>query len=199
MDLLASIVSDAHSGQALVDLFNSFLLQGSTPDEFSLGFWSAIPKSRAPALKHAVSNKRPISRSFAVGKLFEAVIGRRIREQIEIVEVQGGFTPGRSGLDNMVWLWETLSVLKHDKRYNYRLHLFDFEKAFDTEWLQGPCSKMLQMGVSISMFGLFIVYYPSSVATSTMVSGDRPFSSSLQGWTRALFSARFCIPSSSTT
>jgi hypothetical protein len=28
MDLLASIVSDAHSGQSLVDLFNSFLLQG---------------------------------------------------------------------------------------------------------------------------------------------------------------------------
>ncbi len=112
-------------------LFNSFLLQGSTPDDFSLGFWSAIPKSSAPALKHAVSNKRPISRSSAVGKLFEAVIRRRIREQIEIVDVQGGFTPGRSGLDNMVWLWETLSVLKHDKRYNYRLHLFDFVESND--------------------------------------------------------------------
>ena len=149
MALLSTIVSDGHCGGLIVTLFNSFLATGVTPAEFSLGFWTALNKSNAPALKLKVSNKRPISRSVALAKLFEAVINVRIRKQIVIVDVQGGFVPGRSGLDNMIWLLENLSIMKKDKLLNIWLHLFDFEKAFDTVWLLGLCFKMLASGIDL--------------------------------------------------
>ena len=95
---------------------------------------------------------RPISLAFCVSKLFECIILSRLLFFLESNSIlsprQAGFRPGRSTLDQILYLSQSISDGFNKPRPGSRtiLSTIDFSKAFDSVWHPAPFHKLISAG-----------------------------------------------------
>lgn len=90
-----------------------------------------IPKCDDPS---KVSQFRPVALCNFVYKVITKIIAQRLRLILPYVvsENQSSFTPGRSIIDNILWLQETIHFLRYLKgKKGYMILKLDLEKVYD--------------------------------------------------------------------
>ena len=128
------------------------------------------------------SSYRPISLTSCTSKLFERmVLGRLIYflEQQDILSpVQAGFRPGRSTVDQVLLLSQSIADSFHQSKPGARtvLATVDFAKAFDSVWHSALLSKLLSLDLPLC-FVEWIRSYLSDRRSKVRIcnSYSRPF------------------------
>ena len=100
---------------------------------------------------------RPISITSYVGKLVERMIDYRLREKFEVDESidkeQEGYMPKKSTSRYLYRLIAEMSKTKNSKKVGMLL-LIDFEKAYDSVWLEGLLYKLSAAGITKNIWKL---------------------------------------------
>ena len=101
------------------------------------------------------SSYRPISLTSCTSKLFERMVLGRLTyflEQQDILSpVQAGFRPGRSTVDQVLLLSQSIADSFHQSKPGARtiLATIDFAKAFDSVWHSALLSKLLSLDLPL--------------------------------------------------
>ena len=101
------------------------------------------------------SSYRPISLTFCTSKLFERmVLGRLtyfLEQQGTLSPVQAGFRPGRSTVDQVLLLSQSIADFFHQSKPGARkvLATVNFAKAFDSVWHSALLSKLLSLDLPL--------------------------------------------------
>ena len=101
------------------------------------------------------SSYRPISLTSCTSKLFERIVLGRLTyflEQQDILSpVQAGFRPGRSTVDQVLLLSQSIADSFHQSKRGVRtvLAAVDFAKAFDSVWHSALLSKLLSLDLPL--------------------------------------------------
>lgn len=143
----------------LVLIFNTMMRLSLYPKSWKNAFITPVLKP-----KKDPSNPfsyRPISLLSLISKLFERVIGKRLREELVdkgiIPTEQFGFMENCSTAHpDTIIKHEVSSALKEKK--STAMVLLDVEKAFDTVWISGLIYKMILIGISPYLIRLIHVY-----------------------------------------
>lgn len=130
-------------------LFNIVLDTAVLPDAWLVGVIKPIYKNKGNT--EDPNNYRPITILSCMGKLFTAVLNKRLQKFLEINcllnENQSGFRKGYSTCDNIFVIYAIVEYLKVRK-----LKLFcafiDFQKAFDSVWRVGLWSKLMKYNLN---------------------------------------------------
>ena len=95
-------------------------------------------------LPSQTTSYRPISLLSAIMKLFERVIGKRLRKHLEdngfFSKYQSGFRKSKSTNDHLFHLSQTIM-----ESFNRGEHVIDVEKGFDNVWQNGLRYKIYQL------------------------------------------------------
>ena len=112
-----------------------------------------IPILKAGKPSNFPSSYRPISLTSCTSKLFERMVLARLSYFLEtnniLTPAQSGFRPGRSTVDQILLLSQSISDGFHRSRPGSRtiLATVDFAKAFDSVWHSALLSKLLSLGL----------------------------------------------------
>ena len=128
------------------------------------------------------SSYRPISLTSCTSKLFERMVLGRLTyflEQQDILSpVQAGFRPGRSTVDQVLLLSQSIADSFHQSKSGARtvLATVDFAKAFDSVWHSALLSKLLLLDLPLC-FVEWIRSYLSDRRSKVRIcnSYSRPF------------------------
>ena len=118
--------------QHIVDIFNAALSMGYFPSKFKQAITIMIPKKQKSKLNPI--NYRPISLLEPIGKLFESILNRRLKNFLEdkakLHECQFGFRSGRS---TQTSLHVMLNFITNARKRGLSVYMLskDVEKAFD--------------------------------------------------------------------
>ena len=140
----------------------------------------------------APSSFRPISLTSCASKLFERLVLARLTYFVEshnlLTPLQAGFRPGRSTLDQILSLSQSISDGFHSPKPARRTVLasVDFSKAFDSVWHPALYSKLLALGLP-----------PCFVRWTQSFLTDRRARVSLEGSTSKSFRVRYGVPQGS--
>ena len=110
---------------------------------------SIIPIHKIGKPLDSPASLRSISLIFCVSKLFERIILSRLLFFLESNSIlsprQSGFRPGRSTLDQILYLSQSISDGFNKPRPGSRtiLSTIDFSKAFDSVWYPALCHKLI--------------------------------------------------------
>ena len=96
--------------------------------------------------KELLENKRGISLTNNICKIFEKVINNRIKSALSFTEAQAGAREGRSSVDQLFILKSVIQQRKFQRKQTY-IALIDIEKAFDYTWREGMFYNLWQRGV----------------------------------------------------
>ena len=196
---LSTVISQPQPPQVLIKLPNPLL---SHLPQSALHFllyifnlsWSTHPFPSAlkqstiiPILKpgkpsDSPSSYRPISLTSCTSKLFERMVLVRLTyflEQQDILSpVQAGFRPGRSTVDQVLLLSQSIADSFHQSKPGARtvLATVDFAKAFDSVWHSVLLSKLLPLDLPLCFVEL-IRFYLSDRRSKVRIcnSYGRPF------------------------
>ena len=80
-----------------------------------------------------LSNKRGISLTSNICKLFERILNNRVKKRIKFTEAQAGGREGRSCIDQLFILKSVVNQFQHDQKPVYSAFV-DLEKAYDKVW-----------------------------------------------------------------
>ena len=104
---------------------------------------------------------RPISLTSYVGKVMERLLESRLREFLVkndlLDEEQEGFQKGKSTTRYLYRLASKISSTRNRKLVGILL-LADFEKAYDSVWVQGLLYKLSKVGIKGKMWGILANY-----------------------------------------
>ena len=141
-----------HSGMDfLLHIFNL-----SWSSHSFLSIWktsSIIPIHKMGKPLDSPASFRPISLTFCLSKLFERIILSRLLLFLESNSIlsprQAGFRPGRSTLDQILYLSQSISDGFNKPRPGSRtiLSIIDFSKAFDSVWHPACFHKLISAGL----------------------------------------------------
>ena len=115
---------------------------------------SIIPIYKMEKPPDSPASFRPISLTSCISKLFERIILSRLPFFLESKSIlsprQAGFRPGRSTLDQILYLSQSISDGFNKTRPGSRtiLSTIDFSKAFDFMWHPGLFHKPISAGLS---------------------------------------------------
>ena len=135
----------------LLHIFNLSWSSHSFPSIWKTSFIIPIHKMRKPLGSPASS--RPISLTSCVSKLFKRIILSRLLFFLESNSIlcprQAGFCPGRSTLDQILYLSQSISNGFNKPRPGSQMILFiiDFSKAFDSVWHPALFHKLISAGL----------------------------------------------------
>ena len=128
-------------------LFNLIFEFGLMQESWSVGTIKLIYKNKGdPKLPE---NYRPITILSCIGKLFTAIINKRLNklsDESELIEpCQAGFRKQHSTSDNIFIIKSLIDILKSDTNKNKILCCFvDFKQAFDSVWRERLWEKLQQ-------------------------------------------------------
>ena len=114
--------------------------------------FSIIPIHKMGMPLDSLASFRPISLTSCVSKLFERIILSRLLFFVESNSIlsprQAGFRPGRSTLDQILYLSQSISDGFNKPRPGSRtiLSTIDFSKAFDSVWHPALFHKLISAG-----------------------------------------------------
>ena len=123
-------------------LYGTMLLCETVPDSWRAGTIINLYKSGETTNP---GNYRGITLLSCVGKLFCRCISNRLAGRVTLHEGQSGFREGRSCIDNIYTLSETIRLRQSLQQPTYVFYL-DIRKAFDSTWHAGMWSKLLDKG-----------------------------------------------------
>jgi len=124
-------------------LFNLIFEKGIIPEPWTKGIIQPIYKNKGnPA---SAENYRPITILSCMGKLFTAILNKRLQnfaDNAELIsEFQAGFRSKYSTVDNMFVLHCLIQLLKSQKKKIFCAFI-DLKASFDTVWRNGLWSKL---------------------------------------------------------
>ena len=135
----------------LLHIFNLSWSSHSFPSIWKTSSIIPIHKMRKPL--DSPASFRPISLTSCVSKLFERIILSRLLFFLESNSIlsprQAGFRPGRSTLDQILYLSQSISDGFNKPRPGSRtiLSTIDFSKAFDSVWHPALFHKLISAGL----------------------------------------------------
>ena len=135
----------------LLHIFNLSWSTRSFPPAWKTSFTIPVLKSGKPT--DAPSSFRPIFLTSCTSKLFERMVLARLSFFLEsknlLSPLQAGFRPGRSTLDQILYLSQSVSDGFHAPKPARRtvLSTVDFSRAFDSVWHPALFSKLLALGL----------------------------------------------------
>ena len=132
----------------LTRFFNSILVSGIFPDEWSVGIIMPLHKSGD---RSNPDNYRGISLLSCIGKLFTSLLNARLRAFLDrnqgLGESQTGFRPGYSTMDHIFSLHIIIKMFCARKKKLFAAFV-DFRKAFDLVNRSTLWSKLVDGGMS---------------------------------------------------
>ena len=135
----------------LLHIFNLSWSSHSFPSIWKTSSTIPIHKMGKPLDSHP--SFQPISLTFCVSKLFERIILSRLLFFLESNSIlcprQAGFRPGRSTLDQILYLSQSISDGFNKPRPGSQtiLSTIDFSKAFDSVWHPTLFHKLISAGL----------------------------------------------------
>ena len=135
----------------LLHIFNLSWSLHSFPSIWKTSFIIPIPKMGKPL--DSPIPFWPISLTSCVSKLFERINLFRLLFFLESISIfsprQAGFHPGRSTLDQILYLSQSISDEFNKPRPGSRMTLatIDFSKAFDSVWYPALFHKLISAGL----------------------------------------------------
>ena len=135
----------------LLHIFNLFWSSHSFPSIWKTS--SIIPIHKMGKPLDSPASFRPISLTSSVSKLFERIILSRLLFFLESNSIlsprQTGFRPGRSTLDQILYLSQSISDGFNKPRPGSQtiLSTIDFSKAFDSVWHPALFHKLISAGL----------------------------------------------------
>ena len=135
----------------LLYLFNLSWSSHDVPSAWKTS--TIIPLLKAGKPSSSPASYRPISLTSCVSKLFEKMILARLLFHLEANNIlspaQAGFRPGRSTVDQVLLLSQSISDGFHHARPSERtvLATVDFAKAFDSVWHSALLYKLSLLGL----------------------------------------------------
>ena len=130
--------------KALSQTFNKIFENETIPISWSKSNTINIDKGKPD--KELLENKRGISLTNNICKIFEKVINNRIKSALSFTEAQAGAREGRSSVDQLFILKSVIQQRKFQRKQTY-IALIDIEKAFDYTWREGMFYNLWQRGV----------------------------------------------------
>lgn len=128
----------------LSTLFSACLRQGYFPNHWKHAKVVAIPKANKK--RTLPSSYRPISLLNVLGKLFEIVIQKRLREHLDAHNIlppqQFGFRAQHSTCHQALRITNYIEIAKQNRKSTGAIFL-DIEKAFDSVWHDGLVHKLI--------------------------------------------------------
>ena len=130
----------------LLHIFNLSWSTHSFPSAWK--FSSILPVHKSDKPTDAPSSFRPISLTSCISKLF-ARLTFLIESQNLLTPLQAGYRPGRSTLDQVLLLAQSISDGFHRSKPAHRtvLATVDFSRSFDSVWHPGLFHKFLASGL----------------------------------------------------
>jgi len=152
-------------------LFNQVLDTGHMPQNWLEG--SIIPIYKNKGDRTDTCNYRPITILSCLGKLFTAVLNRRLSKFLEtnniLEENQAGFRQGYSCSDHIFTLHALIEILKKRKKKLFCAFV-DFSQAFDKVWRNGLWHKLIQTSINGKFFNVINNMY-NNIKSSVFVNG----------------------------
>ena len=139
------------SGMDFLHIFNLFWSSHSFPSIWKTS--SIIPIHKIGKPLDSPASFRPISLTSCVSKLFERIILSRLLFFLESKSIlsprQAGFCPGRSTLDQILYLSQSISDGFNKPRPGSQtiLSIINFSKAFDSVWHPALFHKLISAGL----------------------------------------------------
>ena len=132
---------------SLTKLFNLSLSTAKVPLEWKKANVTPIHKKDDRSF---VNNYRPISILCVLSKLLEKIVFKHVynflHEHGLLTRFQSGFIPGDSTVNQLAFLYHTLSKALDEKK-DVRIVFCDISKAFDKVWHSGIIFKLKQIGI----------------------------------------------------
>ena len=145
--------------KVLLLLFNKCLEENFLPAEWKESIIKMIDKKADD--KSNPKNRRPISITSCIMRLFERLILRRLQSHLDkekiLVTSQSGFRKNRSTRDNLVYLVQK-SKESFNRGRNVLAIFFDIEAAFDKVWHNGLIYKLIQARVPYYIVRFMITF-----------------------------------------
>jgi ribonuclease HI len=137
------------STAVLLSLYNKVWQCGVFPEAWKHSVIKPVLKFSKPQQK--VTSYRPISLTSVLGKVMEKLVTNRISYYVEkenlLNNVQTGFRKGRSTIDQLIRLQDTINKYNHNKGYTAAVFI-DFKSAYDMLWHEGLFAKLENMGIT---------------------------------------------------
>jgi len=112
----------------MVDLFNQIISEEKIPDDWKKSWMVTVYKGKGDALD--CGSYRGIKLLDHAMKVFERVIEKRVRRNVNLDEMQFGFRPGR-GTTDAIFIVRQLQERYLSKSRELWMAFVDLEKAFD--------------------------------------------------------------------
>lgn len=148
----------------LQQIFNKVLSLGIYPEQWGQGIITNIHK-KGSCLEP--QNYRSITITSAIGKLFNAILNKRLETYLQknhmISASQIGFEKGSSTTDHIFTLKTIID--KSTQHNNEKLYVcfVDFKQAFDSVWHTGLMYKLLKLGINNHFFRVIQNMYAKTV------------------------------------
>ena len=161
-----------------------------------------IPIHKPGKPTSSLSSFRPISLTSCISKLFELLILSRLTFHLEsnhlLSTCQAGFRPGRSSLDQILTLSQSIWNGFQKKKPPDRIILasVDFSKAFDSVWHSALFHKLLLLKLPLALFFGYALFFLIVELKSRLVVPTAAPSASDKGSPRARYlvqSSSFCL------
>ena len=154
-------------------LFNELLRGEKMPNDWRESVMIPIYKNKGDV--QDCSNYRGIKLMSHTMKIWERVIDRRIRAEVEICDQQFGFVSGKSTTDAIFALRRTIEKYREKER-NLHCVFIDLEKAYDRVPREEVWHCMREKGVSEQFITIVKDMYEGSKTTVSTASGmTEPF------------------------
>ena len=167
--------------EAILKLFNFIFTSSVYPQEWAKSIISVIFKSGD---KSMCDNYRGIAISSCLGKLFAAVLNKRLRDYVLdkklVPENQIGFMPGSRTSDHIFVLKCAIEKYIRQKKRLF-VCFIDFRKAFDSVWHDGLFTKLQKLGIGGLFHRIIRQMYMNGKLCVRTSKGLTPFSSSKVG------------------
>ncbi|MES9881290.1 MAG: reverse transcriptase family protein [Sedimenticola sp.] len=156
-----------------VKLFNIILDTGVIPESWTIGIIKPIYKKNGDF--NDPGNYRPITLLSCFGKLFTAIINKRLTKFAEehhvIRDSQAGFRKGHSTADNLFVLHALTQILQKNKKKLYCAFI-DFKAAFDKVWRNGLWTKLIDHNINGKCLTLIKNMY-NNIKSCVLANGNK--------------------------
>jgi len=152
----------------MTDLFNKILTEGKVPEDWKKSWIVTVYKGKGDALD--CGSYRGIKLLDHAMKVFERVIEKRVRAQVQLDDMQFGFCPGKSTTD-AIFIVRQLQEKYVSKSKELWMAFVDLEKAFDRVPREILWWSLRQLNVDEGLIAVIKSMY-DNVTTAVKVKGQ---------------------------
>lgn len=141
------------SAKSLLHLYNTVWTSGTFPQAWRHSI--TVPLLKAGKDQKDIKSYRPVSLTSTIGKVMERLVTNRLSYYLEknniLNNVQTGFRKGKSTIDQIIRLQDTINKYNHNRGYTVAVFI-DFKSAYDMLWRHGLLTKISKMGITGNVY-----------------------------------------------